>query len=226
MDDRVYRASLGTPPGKRTLMGMDRTDRELWDDAAQGSDAAFAELFDRHHRAVYNYCFRRTANWALAEDLMSATFLEAWRRRDEVRLSADSLRPWLLGVATNLLRNDIRSRRRRARAVARISGSSSLDDAVADDVAARVDDQRRMAELLDAIGELPAEQQEVVALVAWAELSYQEAALALGVPVGTVKSRMSRARRALMEPGDASGHDTDDSTALARASSKPREVEG
>src|SRR5918992_1750206 len=96
------------------------SDRELWAQAASGSDAAFGMLFERHASAVYNYCFRRVGNWSAAEDLTSATFLEAWRRRDQVRPTRDSLRPWLLGVATNLLRNDIRSRRRREAALQRV----------------------------------------------------------------------------------------------------------
>lgn len=87
----------------------ERSDAELWRDAASGSDATFEALFHRHASAVYNYCFRRVGNWSTAEDLMAATFLEAWRRREEIRLSHESLRPWLLGVATNLIRNDRRS---------------------------------------------------------------------------------------------------------------------
>jgi RNA polymerase sigma factor (sigma-70 family) len=207
---------------------MEPLDQELWDQVAAGSVDAFGVLFERHASAVYNYCFRRRGNWAEAEDLTSATFLEAWRRRQEVLLTSDSVRPWLLGVATNLLRNDIRSRRRRDNALMKLGGVSDRPlDALADDVAGRVDDQRKMKELLGHLGRLPVEQQEVVALVLWSELSYDEAAVALNVPVGTVKSRLSRARRALVEPDPAGGHDIDVRDALARASTvnEPREVE-
>jgi RNA polymerase sigma factor (sigma-70 family) len=216
---------------------METPDRELWHQAAAGSDAAFAAvgsdaafaaLFDRHATTVYNYCLRRRGDWAAAEDLTSATFLEAWRRRDEVELAGDSIRPWLLGVATNLLRNDIRSRRRRDAALKKLATIADRpEDALADDVAGRIDDERRMTEVLEQLEKLPSEQQEVIALVVWSELSYEEAAIALRVLVGTVKSRLSRARASLMEPAGERGHDIDDRDALARASAaQPREVEG
>ncbi|HVF52354.1 MAG TPA: RNA polymerase sigma factor [Actinomycetota bacterium] len=207
---------------------MEELDRDLWDQAAAGSDAAFATLFERHASSVYNYCFRRRGNWAEAEDLTSATFLEAWRRRDEVLLANDSIRPWLLGVATNLFRNDIRSRRRRETALQRLAVIEERpQDGLADDVAGRIDDERRMKAVLEQLKKLPPEHQEVVALVVWSELTYEEAAIALGVPAGTVKSRLSRARRGLMELEGDNGHDTQDRDALARASTtQPREVEG
>lgn len=202
------------------------TDRELWDQAAPGSDAAFGALFERHSSAVYNYCFRRLGEWAGAEDLMAATFLEAWRRRDEVRLIRDSLRPWLLGVATNLMRNDRRSKRRREAAIQRLT-TDTLEHGFADDVAARIDDERRMAELLGLLGRMTTGEQDVIALVIWSELTYEEAAVALRVPVGTVKSRLSRARRRLVELERDSGHKQGEERALARASEKqPREAEG
>lgn len=204
------------------------SDAELWRAAASGSDAAFGALFERHASAVYNYCFRRRGDWAEAEDLTSAVFLEAWRRRDEVVLTTDSIRPWLFGVATNLLRNDIRSRRRRDAALARFAVVGEQAPIVmADEVADRLDDQRRMKALLRQLEGLPIEQQEVIALVLWCGLSYADAAVALGVREGTVKSRLSRARSALREPLELGGHDMDDSIALARASTpKPREVDG
>lgn len=201
------------------------TDKELWEQAS-ASDAAFGVLFERHAKAVYNYCFRRTGKWDLAEDLMAATFLEAWRKRDEIKLSGESLRPWLLGVATNLMRNQRRSARRRDAALQRVRShlSSRGSD---DDLVERLDDERRMREVLKQLDELPLREQEALALVVWAELSYEGAAVALGLPVGTVKSRVSRARRRLRELGFGSGHNTDESTALARASVKqPSEVEG
>jgi RNA polymerase sigma factor (sigma-70 family) len=212
----------------RTLLVMELSDRELWDRAAAGSAAAFGVLFERHGSAVYNYCFRRRGAWAEAEDLASATFLEAWRRRGEVRLTGDSVRPWLLGIATNLLRNDIRSRYRREAALRKLDATGDRpSDGLADDVAERLDDQRRMSDILARLRQLPLEQQEVVALVLWSELSYEEAAVALNVPVGTVKSRLSRARRGLVEPDSPSGHFMTEGNALARASTtKPREVEG
>ena len=202
------------------------SDADLWRQAAAGSDAAFGALFERHASAVYNYCFRRTADWAAAEDLMAASFLEAWRKRDQVRLAGNSLRPWLYGVATNLLRNQRRSNRRREAALARVR-LEVADAGPADQVASQIDDEREMRRLLKLISEMPMRDQDVIALVVWSELSYEEAAGALGVRVGTVKSRLSRARKKLAELAAHSGHSPGDSNALARASgTEPREVEG
>jgi len=80
-------------------------DAVLWQQAADGDRAAFGVLFERHCRSVYNYCFRRTGDWSQAEELTAIVFLEAWRRRRGVRLERDEALPWLLGVATNVLRN-------------------------------------------------------------------------------------------------------------------------
>ncbi|WP_344829283.1 RNA polymerase sigma factor [Actinocorallia longicatena] len=180
------------------------TDEALWRAALDGDEGAFGVLFDRHHRAVYNYCFRRTADWAAAEDLASVVFLETWRRRADVRLDHDSLLPWLYGVATNVLRNHQRALRRHAAALARMPRTRDEDDTEA--VAARVDDRRRMREILDRISRLPRRHQDVLALCVWEELSYEQAAAALGVPVGTVRSRLNRAREKLREPLPTAGH--------------------
>ncbi|MYR18139.1 sigma factor, partial [Streptomyces sp. SID6137] len=81
------------------------SDRELWARAANGDRDAFGRIFDRHAKTVYNHLFRRTADWSEAEDLTSAVFLHAWRRRSEVALDRDSALPWLLGIAERLLSN-------------------------------------------------------------------------------------------------------------------------
>jgi RNA polymerase sigma factor (sigma-70 family) len=189
------------------------TDAELWRLAASGEPAAFGVLFERHGRAVYNFCFRRTANWAAAEDLTSIVFLEAWRRRSEVRLNDGRALPWLLGVATNVLRNRRRSERRHRAALARLPLERGPD--FADDVDGRLDDERRMRETLSAVAKLPGREQEVIALCAWGGLSYEDAALALRLPVGTVRSRLSRARARLRELGDGRGHEPDGDETLA-----------
>jgi RNA polymerase sigma factor (sigma-70 family) len=160
------------------------TDAELWRRAAAGEAAAFGVLFERHARTVYNYCFRRTANFAEAEDLTSVVFLEAWRRREAVVLANESALPWLLGVATNVVRNRRRSQWRHRAALARIPRENAPD--LAEEANGRVDDERRMWAVLRAVARLPRREQDVLALCAWAELSYEEAAAALGIPVGTV----------------------------------------
>ena len=98
----------------------DPSDRVLWQRAGAGDGDAFGVLFERHARRIYNYCFRRTGDWALAEDLASATFLTAWRAQREVPLEAESALPLLYGIATNALRNQRRSFRRRRDALSRL----------------------------------------------------------------------------------------------------------
>lgn len=183
------------------------TDGELWRRAVDGEPEAFGVLFERHARAVYNYLFRRTANWSLAEDLTSVVFLEAWRRRSEVRLERELALPWLFGVATNVLRNRRRSQWRYRAALERIPHEHAED--FADDANARLDDERRMRSTLRSLSRLPKREQDVIALCGWADLSYEEAAIALDIPVGTVRSRLSRARTRLREPGGPSGHEGD-----------------
>jgi RNA polymerase sigma factor (sigma-70 family) len=172
------------------------TDATLWAQAAAGSGEAFGLLFDRHSRAVYNHCFRLTASWATAEDLTSTTFLLAWRQRDRMRPAGDSLRPWLLAVATNAVRSERRSVRRRLTLRDRAPVERPARDH-ADDVAGRVDDERRMAAVLVELHKLSRSEQEAVALCLWSGLSYPEAAVALGIAEGSVRSRVSRARTKL-----------------------------
>ncbi|MFD9434816.1 RNA polymerase sigma factor [Streptomyces sp. NPDC060002] len=162
-----------------------------------GESSAFAELFDDYARAVYNHAFRLTADWSTAEDVMAATFMEAWRLRDRVDPEGGSLRPWLLGIATNTARNQHRSNRRyRAAAGAAAAAELSVPDH-ADEVADRIDDRRRLATALTALATLRRPEREVVALCLGEGLDYESAAEALGIPVGTVASRLSRARKKL-----------------------------
>ncbi|WP_433235158.1 RNA polymerase sigma factor [Streptosporangium sp. CA-135522] len=169
------------------------TDLELWSRATAGDGEAFGALFDRHARSVYNHCFRRTADWSAAEDLTSVVFLEAWRRRRQVRISSDSLLPWLLGVANNALRNRSRSLRRHQAAIGRLPSMNSVLDP-AEEVAGRIDDERQMHDILTVVNRLPSADREVLTLCVWSGLSYEDAAVALNIPVGTVRSRLSRAR--------------------------------
>jgi len=172
-------------------------DQELWRLAGAGDNAAFGELFDRHATAVYNHLFRRTASWSEAEDLTSAVFLLAWRRRATVVIDRESALPWLLGVANHVPRNSRRASRRYQAALARVVPPDALASDHADAVAAAVDSERRMAEVRRALAELPRHEREVVELCAWSGLDQKAAAVALGVSLGTVKSRMHRARRRL-----------------------------
>jgi|GEM_PF-4574216 len=97
-----------------------RTDVDLWSSAIGGSADAWGEIFLRHNRAIYNFCFRRTGQWSVAEDLTSAVFLEAWRRRLDTKPDAGSAMPWLYGIATMLTSNHHRALRRYRSALQRI----------------------------------------------------------------------------------------------------------
>jgi RNA polymerase sigma-70 factor (ECF subfamily) len=147
---------------------------------------------------VYNHAFRLTGAWSTAEDVVSLTFLEAWRLRERVSGSDGdgSLRPWLLGIATNVARNVRRASRRHNGALARLPRPEPVPD-VAEVVSARIDDRDRLARVTVALAALRAPEREVLALCVWAGLDYAEAAVALGVRVGTVRSRLSRARARL-----------------------------
>lgn len=158
-----------------------------------GDHDAFGEVFDAYARSVYNHAFRLTGDWSAAEDVVSLTFLDAWRLRDKVDEEGGSLRPWLLGVATNVTRNTRRAARRHAAAVARLPRDEVERD-FADEVAGRLDDTDQLTLVRTALALLRRPEREVLALCVWSGLDYPAAAEALGVPVGTVRSRLSRAR--------------------------------
>jgi len=170
-------------------------DARLWARARAGDHSAFGDLFVRHANRIHNYCFRRTGSWTLAEDATSQTFMEAWRKRSSIEV-VDSLLPWLFVAANNVCRNIERSRRRTANLLAKTRQDDAVDDP-ADEVGARIDDERQMQRVLAALRKLKRADQDVVAMCDWEGLSYDEAAAALGVPIGTVRSRLSRARARL-----------------------------
>ncbi|MFC9705215.1 RNA polymerase sigma factor [Streptomyces sp. NPDC056943] len=196
-----------------------------------GDRAAFAEIFDEHARVVYAHAIRTTGDRALAEDVMSLTFLEAWRLRDKLREEVRSVRAWLLGIATNVMRNTARSARRHREAMSRLSLSETSPD-FSDEVVRQMADAQRLAAAARALQRLKRTEREVFALVVWSDLGYAAAAEALGIPVGTVRSRLSRAREKLrrlvdeelaadprvVEPQTGSGHIPDSGVAAGRAS--------
>lgn len=161
-----------------------------------GDREAFAVLYEEYARAVYNHAYRLTGDWSTAEEVLSETFLAAWRTRQAIEPEGDSLRPWLLGIATNKARNANRGRGRRLAFLARRPAPEPVAD-IADATAGRVDDARRLAAVQRALGGLRRQEREVLVLCVWSGLDYAEAAEALGVPVGTVRSRLSRARTRL-----------------------------
>jgi RNA polymerase sigma factor (sigma-70 family) len=157
----------------------------------------FSTIVDRHFVAIHRYLARRIGS-DRADDLAAQAFAIAFRRRGDFDKSAESARPWLFGIATNVLRNDLRSGRRMLAAVARLDRTAGED--LADEVErslARADAACELARIAGAIAALDSDQRDVLLLHAWGELSQSEIAAALGVPVGTVYSRLSRARASL-----------------------------
>jgi RNA polymerase sigma-70 factor (ECF subfamily) len=171
------------------------SDAELWERARGGDAEAFGDLYERHARAVQAYCLWRSADLQAAEDATATVFLEAWRRRERLPLETDSAAALLLGIANNVLRGQWRSRRRHRDALVRIraAGADGGGDPEGEAIS-RLDAERELREAGAAIRALPRREREVLALVAWGELSYEETAAALGIPVGTVRSRLARAR--------------------------------
>lgn len=171
-------------------------DAVLWSRAAGGDGGAFGELFERHADRVYNHCFRRTGSWDTAADSTAMVFLEAWRRRGDVQLTTSSILPWLLAVANNVIRHQRRTQLRHRKALERLGpGVPSADHA--DDVAARVDDEATMQHILGVLVGMSAIDRDVLSLCLWSQVSYDDAAAVLGIPVGTVRSRLSRATQRL-----------------------------
>jgi RNA polymerase sigma-70 factor (ECF subfamily) len=166
-----------------------------------GAPAGFATIFDRHFDSVHAYLQRRVGR-DLADELSAQTFLVAFDKRGGYDSRQDDARPWLLGIATNLLRRHRRDEVRKLRAYARSAVDPVLD--VFDGIESRMDASELRRELVDALADLPPEELDPLLLYAWAELTYTEIAAALNVPTGTVRSRLSRARgriRAALDAG-------------------------
>ena len=158
---------------------------------------AFTELFDRYADDVHRYVVRRLGPDA-GDDVMAETFTVAFARRGRFDLSRRDARPWLLGIATNLMHGQRRAERRRWRAMARAVGADD-GELEADRITARVTVQAARAEVAAALARLPVAQRDVLLLYAWAELDYEQIAEALSVPIGTVRSWLHRARVVLVE---------------------------
>jgi RNA polymerase sigma factor (sigma-70 family) len=149
----------------------------------------FGVIFDRHFDAIHAYLARRIAS-GHADDLASSTFTVAFERRDRFRPDATSARPWLFGIATNLLRNERRAERRSLEALGFESWSEGSP---------APSEPSDVAELGRLLRGLDREQRDVLLLYAWEDLSYEEIAQALEIPVGTVRSRLARARSRLQD---------------------------
>jgi RNA polymerase sigma factor (sigma-70 family) len=165
----------------------------------------FAVLFERHAQRLYRYVARRLGR-DVAEDVVAETFLHAFRQRANYHGDCPDARPWLYGIATRLVGRHRRAEIRQYRALAR-SGVDLVAESFTEAVEARVSAAWQYRRLAAELAALPAAYRDALLLVSWGELTYDEAALTLGVPVGTVRSRLSRARARLRrqlerEPAD------------------------
>jgi RNA polymerase sigma-70 factor (ECF subfamily) len=153
----------------------------------------FAAIFDRHYAEIQRYVARRVSS-AEADDIAAETFVIALRTRRRYETMTPDARPWLYGIAANLLRRHWRRERRQLNAYARtgIDPLQHHDDQTAVD--RRVDAQADAHKIAAALAALRPTDREVLLLFAWADLSYEEIAGALRIPVGTVRSRLARAR--------------------------------
>jgi RNA polymerase sigma factor (sigma-70 family) len=183
-------------------------DESVWVRARDGDADAFTAIYDRHHDRVYRHSLRLAPTVHDTEDVVALVFLEAWRRRAYVRIVDGSVLPWLLVTANYVAANASRSARRHRIAMAKLPVQESIDDAT-DDVLERIDGTGRERRLRAAFAHLSSNDRDVLTLCVVHELPLASAATALRVPVGTVKSRLSRAKDRLARlTGDAALDDT------------------
>ena len=157
---------------------------------------AFGALFDRHGAALLRFLARRV-DPSEAGSLLGEVFRIAFERRSAFDRAREDARPWLYGIAANVVAKHRRSEARRLRATARLAARRPLFQDPADQAVAAADARARWAEVAEAMADLPAPDREVLLLFAWEELTYDQIGAVLGVPVGTVRSRLNRGRSRL-----------------------------
>jgi RNA polymerase sigma-70 factor, ECF subfamily len=181
-------ADTGEPPP---------SDELLWRLIGEDDHGAFTALFERHAERVWNYAYRLTASWSTADDLLSATFLAAWRKRGDGVLVRESALPWLYTVAANLARTEWRAGRRRQRVLSRLTPATVTDHA--EDLADRSEAQDRLRRVVAAVERLPRSEREIAQLCLLGEMPTADAAALLAIAETSVRSRVSRARTKLRD---------------------------
>ncbi|HSJ60100.1 MAG TPA: RNA polymerase sigma factor [Jiangellaceae bacterium] len=179
--------------------GVTPSDAELWTRAQNTNPSPLGELFDRHANRIYGHVHAQVDSRGEAEALTTVVFLEAWRRRNEVIFTADeSVLPWLFAVANHAVRNRARTLRRHRSLLAKLP-PLPVDDATAGRSRDDSNVEKDGAHVLAAFRQLRPAEQDVLALCVWQGVSHEHAALALGVPTGTVRARLDSARQRLAE---------------------------
>ena len=153
----------------------------------------FGLLYDRYEVSLYRYAYRR-AGPGMAEDLVAETFLVAFSRRERFNPVLGDARAWLFGILTKEISRHHRRERARLRAIARAC-LAEVDTDLTDQALVDTDARAARAALASALADLSCGDRDVLLLIAWSGLSYAETAQALGIAVGTVRSRLNRARR-------------------------------
>jgi RNA polymerase sigma factor (sigma-70 family) len=194
----VPRGPAGEPPAGEPAAGPadDLADSAAIRESLRQPEQ-FGLLYDRYATVLHRYAGRRVGD-EVADDLVAATFLAAFRARQRYDLARASARPWLFGIMTKEIARRHRTERARLRALER-AWPDRPADGLADQVAADVSARAARGRLAAALARLSPAERGVLLLIAWGELSYDEAAQALGIPVGTVRSRLNRARRKVRE---------------------------
>jgi RNA polymerase sigma factor (sigma-70 family) len=154
---------------------------------------SFAGIFDRYYGQIHDFAARRIGQ-SLADDVAAETFLIAFTQRKRYDLAKPDARPWLFGIASNLVSRQHRAEARTYKALAR-SGIAQADYGHAEQAEERIDAQAQRMQLASALARIRPDDRDVLLLVAWAGLTSAEAGEALGVPAGTARSRLHRARK-------------------------------
>jgi RNA polymerase sigma factor (sigma-70 family) len=174
----------------RTLHSVTDSDQQDWARAVAGDGEAFGRVFDRHRDRVRRHARGLAQSPAEAEDVVSVTFLEAWRKRDSVRFVDQSMLPWLLRTATYTCMNLARSERRYRAALSRLPAADPTPDPA---------DLVGDGEVMRAMRRLSVRDQEVITLCVIEDLSTEDAARLLGVRPSSARSRLARARARLRD---------------------------
>jgi RNA polymerase sigma-70 factor (ECF subfamily) len=215
---RGCRGELGVGFGQEDVVEpFEVSDSEIVG-AAREDPARFGVLFDRHFGAVYRFLARRVGT-EVAEELAADVFVVAFRRLDGYDLARSSALPWLYGIAHNLLRRHRRSEYRRLRALRRLAVRSNPSDLLL--LEDRAVAEMASADLLDrvcmSLAELPRRDRDPLLLHVWEGMSYEEIGDVLGIPIGTVRSRINRSRRRLRELVGLGGQEPDGESTRERS---------
>jgi RNA polymerase sigma factor (sigma-70 family) len=182
-------------------------------DGSHDPRVRFERVFDECFDTIHRFLSRRVGR-ELADELAAETFAEAyrvWARFDGTRAPL----PWLYGIATNILRHHYRDEKRMLHAYYRTGIDPVLEDVESDRVQ-RLDASLESRRLARALADLRVEERDVLLLFAWGDLTYEDISDALSIPIGTVRSRLSRARAKVRNFLQASGQEQEESPPLKR----------